>query len=157
MGLLALLPPSNFAVFESQYLLQHSTLKLFKLIFFLSVTFFLTQVNKLLVAANTSFRASSSRYPMTPQDSILSGNKTWCAEFDDDMQYLVIDLVRNSYVTEIITQGAVDQEAWVETYTVSYGHSGDVWKRYKENGTLKVICTKIIIKYKNVKKCKCCL
>lgn len=117
--------------------------KLLKLILFLSVTFFFTQVEELLVAANTSFSASSSRYPLTPQDSILSGNKTWCAEFDDDMQYLEIDLMRNSYITEIITQGAVNEEAWVEKYTVSYGHSGDVWKQNKESGSLKVMCTKL--------------
>lgn len=94
--------------------------------------------DELLVVTNTSFSASSFRYPLTPQDSILSGNKSWCAEFDDDTQYLEIDLKRNSHVTEIITQGAVDEDAWVETYTVSYGHSGDIWKRYKENGSLKV-------------------
>lgn len=92
----------------------------------------------MLVAANTSFSASSSRYPLTAQDSILSGNKSWCAEFDDDMQYVEIDLKRNSYVTKIITQGAVDEEAWVATYTVSLGHSGDIWKQYKENGSIKV-------------------
>ena len=90
------------------------------------------------MAANTSFSASSFRYPLTPQDSIVSGNRFWCAEFDDDMQYLEIDLKRNSHVTEIISQGAVDVEAWVETYTVSYGHSGDIRKQYKENGSLKV-------------------
>ena len=54
------------------------------------------------------------------------------------MQYLEIDLKRNSHVTEIITQGALGKNAWVETYTVSYGHSGDIWKQYKENGSLKV-------------------
>lgn len=105
---------------------------------FLTTTSFFNQVDKLLLAANTSFSASSFRYPVTPQDSILSGNKTWCAEFDDDTQYLEIDLKRNSHVTEIFTQGAVDKVAWVETYTVSYGHSGDIWKQYIENGSLKV-------------------
>lgn len=54
------------------------------------------------------------------------------------MQYVEIDLKRNSYVTKIITQGAVDEEAWVATYTVSLGHSGDIWKQYKENGSIKV-------------------
>jgi len=90
------------------------------------------------VAGNTSFSASSFRYPLTPQDSILSGNKSWCAEFDDDLQYLEIDLKRGSQVSEIITQGAVDEDNWVETYTVSYGQSGDTWKQYKEDGSLKV-------------------
>ena len=94
--------------------------------------------DELLVAGNTSFSASSFRYPLTPQDSILSGNKSWCAEFDDDLQYLEIDLKRASHVTEIITQGAVDEDNWVETYTVSYGQSGDTWKQYKEDGSLKV-------------------
>lgn len=105
---------------------------------FLSTTSFFNQVDKLLLVANTSFSASTFRYPLTPQDGILRGNKSWCAEFDDDMQYLEIDLKRNSHVTEIITQGAVDKDAWVETYTVSYGHSGDIWKQYTENGSLKV-------------------
>ncbi|KAJ7379101.1 hypothetical protein OS493_018900 [Desmophyllum pertusum] len=67
-----------------------------------------------------------------------SGNKTWCAEFDDDMQYLEIDLKRNSYITDIITQGAVVEEAWVENYTISFGHSGDIWRQYKESDSLKV-------------------
>ena len=90
------------------------------------------------MAANTSFSASSFRYPLIPQDSLLSGNKSWCAEFDDDMQYVEIDFKQNSHVTEIITQGAADESAWVETYTVSYGHTGDIWERYKEDGSLKV-------------------
>ena len=105
---------------------------------FSSTTSFFNQVDKFLLAAKPSISASSFRYPLTPQDSILSSNKSWCAEFDDDMQYLEIDLKRNSHITEIITQGAVDKDAWVETYTVSYGHSGDIWKQYKENGSLKV-------------------
>ena len=103
------------------------------------------------MAANTSFSASSSRYPLTPQDSILSGNQTWCAEFDDDMQYLEIDLKRNSYITEILTQGAVDEEAWVDKYKVSYGHSGDVWKKYEENGRVKVMYREEIIKHKKTR------
>lgn len=105
---------------------------------FSSTTSFFNRVDKLLLVANTSFSASTFRYPLTPQDGILRGNKSWCAEFDDDMQYLEIDLKRNSHVTEIITQGAADKDAWVETYTVSYGHSGDIWKQYTENGSLKV-------------------
>lgn len=96
-------------------------------------------VGKLLVAANVFISASSSRYPLAAQDSILSGNKTWCAEFDDDMQYLEIDMKRNSYVTEIVTQGAVDEEAWVQSYTISYGDTGNSWTQYEESAnSLKV-------------------
>ena len=92
----------------------------------------------MLVAANISISASSSRYPLTPRDSILSVNRTWCAEFDDDMQYLEIDFKQNSYVTEIMTQGAVFEETWVENYTISHGHSNDIWTQYKESGSIKV-------------------
>ncbi|XP_022785986.1 uncharacterized protein LOC111326285 [Stylophora pistillata] len=93
---------------------------------------------ELLAAANISISASSSRHPLTPQDCLLSIRRTWCAEFDDVMQYLQIDLKRNSYIGEIITQGAVVEESWVESYTISYGHSYDLWKQYEENGSIKV-------------------
>ena len=95
-------------------------------------------VGELLVAGNISFSSSSSRYPLTAQDSILSGNKTWCSEFCDDMQYLEIDLKRSSYVTEIVTQGAVDEESWVENFTVSYANADKLWIQYKEGTSLKV-------------------
>lgn len=92
--------------------------------------------------ANVSISASSSRYPLTPQDCLLSIRRTWCAEFDDEMQYLQIDLKRNSYIDAIITQGAVVEESWVENYTISYGHSYDLWKKYEENGSSKVNAVK---------------
>ena len=92
--------------------------------------------------ANISISASSSRYPLTPQDCLLSIRRTWCAEFDDEMQYLQIDLKRNSYIEAIITQGAVVEESWVENYTISYGHSYDLWKKYEENGSSKVNAVK---------------
>ena len=95
-------------------------------------------MGEFLATTNSSISASSTRYPLTAQDSILSGNKTWCAEFDDELQYLEVELKQNSYVTEIVTQGAVDEEAWVENYTISYGDSGDLWTPYKTNGSLKV-------------------
>lgn len=133
-------PFINITLRELRY---RQLLQAFNLASFLSPTLFFTQVEELLVAANTSFSASSSRYLLTPQDSILSGNKTWCAEFDDEMQYLEIDLKRNSYITEIFTQGAVDEEAWVDKFKVSYGHSGDVWKKYEENGRVKVMYTEL--------------
>ena len=98
-------------------------------------------MGEFLAAANVSISASSSRYPLTAQGSIVSCNKTWCAEFDDELQYLEIDLKQSSYVMEIVTQGAVDEEAWVENYTISYGDNGVSWTPYKENSTLKVKCT----------------
>lgn len=91
-----------------------------------------------LVATNATISSSSSRYPLTAQNSIISSNKTWCAEFDDDFQYLEVDLKQSRYVMEIITQGAVDEEAWVENYTIWYGDYGNVWTPYKQNGFLKV-------------------
>lgn len=102
---------------------------------------FILSVGEFLAAANVSISASSSRYPLTAQGSVISGNKTWCAEFDDELQYLEIDLKQSSYVMEIVTQGAVDEEAWIENYTISYGDNGVSWTPYKENSTLKVKCT----------------
>ena len=99
---------------------------------------FILSVGEFLAAANVSISASSSRYPLTAQGSVISGNETWCAEFDDELQYLEIDLKQSSYVTEIVTQGAVDEEAWIENYTISHGDNGVSWTQYKENSTLKV-------------------
>ena len=98
-------------------------------------------MGQFLAAANVSISASSSRYPLTAQGSVISGNKTWCAEFDDELQYLEIDLKQSSYVMEIVTQGAVDEDSWVENYTISFSDNGVSWIPYKENSTLKVKCT----------------
>lgn len=95
-------------------------------------------MGKFLAASNFTIIASSSRYPTSAQDSLLGRNKTWCAEFDDVMQYLEIDLKQSSQVTEILMQGAVNEEAWVENFTMCYGFSGEVWTNYKEGSVIKV-------------------
>ena len=95
-------------------------------------------MGKFLAASNFTIIASSSRYPTRAQDSLLSTNGTWCAEFDDVTQYLEIDLKQSSHVTEILMQGAVNKEAWVENFTLSYGYFGKLWTNYKEGTVIKV-------------------
>lgn len=68
----------------------------------------------------------------------MSDNKTWCAEFDDDLQFLEIDLKQSSYIMGIATRGSFEKQAWVENYTVLFGDSGSFWIQYKEGGVAKV-------------------
>ncbi|XP_038613808.1 coagulation factor V-like [Tachyglossus aculeatus] len=59
----------------------------------------------------------------------------WQAKSNNNNQWLQIDLLQTMKITAITTQGSksLNQEMYVETYTVFYSDQGSQWKPYTEN------------------------
>ncbi|XP_066926853.1 neuropilin-1a-like [Clytia hemisphaerica] len=62
----------------------------------------------------------------------------WCAQKEDQNQYIQIDLAYESRITALSTKGRQSKEMWVEQYQVEYSLDGDEWYMYTENGFPKM-------------------
>ncbi|KAI8516137.1 hypothetical protein Bbelb_069500, partial [Branchiostoma belcheri] len=59
----------------------------------------------------------------------------WKAEITDANQWLQVSFIEETIVTGVILQGSANEEAWVETYYLTYLSTGnDTWKTYMEGG-----------------------
>jgi hypothetical protein len=69
----------------------------------------------------------------------LHGNKYWVAHKSDTNQWLQIDFKYKATVTEILTQGRLQYDHWVKSYTIAYSDDGVNFKTYKgDEGNDKV-------------------
>ena len=62
----------------------------------------------------------------------------WIARPSDASPWLQVDFMENTTVIEIGTQGRDNSPQWVKTYAVRYSLDGTDFKRYENNGQLKV-------------------
>ena len=66
----------------------------------------------------------------------------WCAGITNQHQYLQIDLINETNLTAISTQGLdlvdVSGGNWVTRYTLNYSCDGKVWKEYEQGKKVKV-------------------
>ena len=60
----------------------------------------------------------------------------WTAKYNDNNQWLQVDLGVQATITEILTQSNANQ--WVKTYTVSYSNDGHNFFAYRVDGVVKV-------------------
>lgn len=76
-----------------------------------------------------------------------SQGTAWCAKESDDDQYLQIDLIYNSRVTHLATQGMNDPPSvkdgsittsWVKKYSLEYSSDGETYNGYYFNKDLKI-------------------
>ncbi|XP_019635900.1 PREDICTED: uncharacterized protein LOC109478676 [Branchiostoma belcheri] len=59
----------------------------------------------------------------------------WKAEITDANQWLQVGFLEETIVTGVILQGSANEEAWVQTYYLTYLSTGnDTWKTYMEGG-----------------------
>ncbi|XP_078655610.1 uncharacterized protein LOC144902206 [Branchiostoma floridae x Branchiostoma belcheri] len=59
----------------------------------------------------------------------------WKAEITDANQWLQVSFLEETIVTGVILQGSANEQAWVETYYLTYLSTGnDTWKTYMEGG-----------------------
>lgn len=64
--------------------------------------------------------------------------KAWCAKHNNAYQHLQVDLVSKTKVTAVATQGRNGGSQRVTSYQLQYSLDGDVWRRYKVRGQVKV-------------------
>ena len=62
----------------------------------------------------------------------------WCAQENDENQWLQVDCGGMVLVTRVAVQGRGDEANWVTSYTLSYSHNGEEFLVYEENGEAKV-------------------
>jgi len=62
----------------------------------------------------------------------------WIAKYNNNKQWLQIDLGAKSRVKRICTQGRYDANQFVKSYTVSYSQKGDKFVPYTEGRKIRV-------------------
>lgn len=77
----------------------------------------------------------SGRLQARNQGSTRGG---WVAKYNNQKQWLQVDLGTISRVKRIATQGRYDASQWVTSYTVSYSLDGIKFYPYKEHGKTRV-------------------
>ena len=70
----------------------------------------------------------------------------WCAEDSDNNPFLQVDLVKNTIVTALATQGLPGNENSALKYKLNYSCDGKVWFEYQQG--------KVMLNFGN-KKCPC--
>lgn len=66
----------------------------------------------------------------------------WIAKYNNNKQWLQIDLGAKSRVKRICTQGRYDANQFVKSYTVSYSQKGDKFVPYTEGRKIRVCLPK---------------
>ena len=69
-----------------------------------------------------------------------SSSGGWCSEsiYAYKNAYIEIDLLQNTRLTGLATQGRNKHVEYVEKYKIKYQREGDMWRKYRENGDWKV-------------------
>ena len=62
----------------------------------------------------------------------------WCAKTNDANQWIQAKFDVVAKVRRVSTQGRMDTDQWVKTYTLAYSFDGKTWKDYKLNGIVTV-------------------
>ena len=62
----------------------------------------------------------------------------WCAKSSDPSPYLQVDLLRDTIVTGVGSQGMAETGTWVTEYMLSYSCDGKIWSVFGDNGQKKV-------------------
>ncbi|XP_031575396.1 uncharacterized protein LOC116308982 [Actinia tenebrosa] len=70
-------------------------------------------------------------------------NNAWCAQYNDNQQFLQFDNLVDFKITGITTTGSAispneSNGSWVNKYRLEYSSDGKVWKNYTENGYVKI-------------------
>jgi hypothetical protein len=72
--------------------------------------------------------------------------RAWCAQSNNDQQFLQFDNLVDFKITGIKTSGAGvgpqdGNASWVHKYRLEYSTDGKAWSKYSENGVVKVSLT----------------
>ena len=74
---------------------------------------------------------------LTP--GVTDGDRSWVPHYDKEGQWLQVDFLRLTKVTEIRTQGRPRSgEMWVTSYEVAFGNDGERFKFYQRYGKTEV-------------------
>ena len=57
----------------------------------------------------------------------------WSAKYNNQRQWISVDLGSLFTVTRIATQGRNDKDEWVKSYRLHYSQNGQHWTYYEEN------------------------
>jgi hypothetical protein len=63
---------------------------------------------------------------------------SWSALHNNDQQWVQVDLLKETNVTGVATQGRGRYPQWVTTYRILYSNDGNTWTTYEEDGEIKV-------------------
>ena len=63
----------------------------------------------------------------------------WCAQQNDENQWIQVDCGTMVMVTRLAIQGREDEANWVTSYTFSYSRDGKEFLEYEENDEVKVM------------------
>ncbi|XP_076467662.1 uncharacterized protein LOC143298664 [Babylonia areolata] len=92
--------------------------------------------------SNSAFSASSSRDPQHGPFHARLGARAfgdiggaWVAKFNDDHQYIQVDLGVKIQVWAVSTQGSEELQQWVRAYTLAFSRDGHVFSSYSADGS----------------------
>ncbi|XP_048583976.1 uncharacterized protein LOC5501433 isoform X1 [Nematostella vectensis] len=87
-----------------------------------------------LTASSTS---NSSALVSTARLNYAAG-PSWCAGSDDFSPFFEVDLGTIHVICAVATQGSADSEDWIQSYRLAGAQDGLTWKKYTEDGKVKV-------------------
>ena len=62
----------------------------------------------------------------------------WCVKTSDANQWIQAKFDVVAKVRRVATQGRMDYNQWIKTYTLAYSFDGKTWKDYELNGKVTV-------------------
>lgn len=79
--------------------------------------------------------------PSLARLDLFSTSGAWCSEDNVEFpnQYIQIDLLKNTKLTSIATQGRINSYEYTQAYQITYQRdTGKKFRKYKEEGKWKV-------------------
>ena len=85
---------------------------------------------------------------LNPDSGQLNGH-AWVPHYNNEEQWLQVDFLRSTKVTEIKTQGRSIYQQWVTSYEIAFGNDGENFRFCQRYGKNEVNdCAKILIEIK---------
>ena len=81
---------------------------------------------------------SSSGGSIPVSNAMLNSGDAWCAEIQNQNQYLQVDFGKERIVSGIAIQGDPKSDRWVKTFQLEYGNRTSSLKTYPLKGLAKV-------------------
>lgn len=69
---------------------------------------------------------------------LLHSSGCWIPDYNSQNQWLQVNFLRSTRVTNIKTQGRPLANQWVVTYELSFGDDGSFFQFYRRNGKIRV-------------------
>ncbi|XP_028395163.1 uncharacterized protein LOC114519252 isoform X2 [Dendronephthya gigantea] len=86
---------------------------------------------------NNQITASSFKYPDNPPENARRRLKGWCAEANDEKQWIQVNFGQINTVTKIRTFGDT-KDNYVKRYKIQFSGDGFKWVDYKQYGAVRV-------------------